>query len=146
MCMVTANPKAFNAALKAARRVARWATLNRAGPGLWLWDRDEIQLEARFQYVRAVARWDGRGDLSGWVGYYVYRKLMGKIRAEFGRGRLPHPRSWSFDSSVLDAKHPINPKRPSLTARVAELSDDAQAVASLVFGFVSFIFLIALAF
>lgn len=135
MCMVTANPKAFNAALKAARSVARWAALNRLRTGLW--DRDEIHLEAKFQYIRAVARWDGRGTLPGWVSYYVYRKLISKVRAEFGRGRTPRPRSWSFDPDVLDARHPGRSSRPPLTARVAELSEDAQAVASLVFGFVS---------
>jgi len=130
VCIVSANPKAYHAALKAGRRAARWVQAHY--PGLGLWDGDELQAEARLQYVRAVARWDGRGSLCGWVAFFVHKRLLHKIHGELGGGRAA-PRFRTFRTEALDGGRFVRPKGPDLAARVAELSDAARVVAGLVF-------------
>jgi DNA-directed RNA polymerase specialized sigma24 family protein len=135
MCVVSANPKAYNAALNAARSVARWAAMNY--PACVLWDEEELRQEARYQYTRAVAQWDGRGELAGWVGYFVRKKLISHVRKELGRHLANPPKLWPFRNDALDGGKFCRRAKPNLTARVAELSDSARTVAELVFAHVS---------
>ncbi len=122
---VISNPQAYEAARKAANILFR--RFPNLGP---LWRHEDFESHARVLYLKAMSRWDGRGELPRWVYHQVRLELLHFIRVFL---RRQTKRKMVHYDPRRDCR-----TRPAqdLSAKLSELSDAAQEVATLVFDFV----------
>lgn len=126
MCGVSANPNAYKAALRAGHEIYRRFPQPRGC--LDSWSLEDVLGEARVLYLLAVRKWDGRGTLAGWVGYYVRLQLGNRIRKSIRHRDRTHVTT--CDPETMSGL--FSTRGQSLSDRLRELSDGARDVAGIV--------------
>lgn len=92
-------------------------------------DVDELRCEANYCYVLACHSFDGRGELSGWIRYKVWKGLHSMRRRERRRWKFFPPSSQMIPLNKLEARDVNRWQR-----LLAELSDDAKTIVQLLVG------------